>query len=38
MVAHSPFVLELSQDRRLRIPSQFDALALELLLSVLERG
>jgi hypothetical protein len=38
MVASSPFVLELGKDRRLQIPSQFDALALERLLSVLEHG
>lgn len=38
MVASSPFVLELGKDRRLQIPSQFDASALERLLSVLEHG
>jgi transposase-like protein len=37
MVASSPFVLELGKDRRLQIPSQFDASALERLLSVLEQ-
>jgi hypothetical protein len=38
MVASSPFVLELGKDRRLQIPSQFDASALERLLSLLEHG
>ena len=38
MVASSPFVLELGKNRRLQIPSQFDASAFEQLLSVLERG
>jgi hypothetical protein len=33
----SSFVLELGQDRRLQIPSRFDASALERLLSLLER-
>ena len=37
MVAPSSFVLELGRDRRLQIPSQFEAPALERLLSVLER-
>jgi transposase-like protein len=36
VVTSSPFVLELAQDRRLQIPSQFDASALERLLSLLE--
>jgi hypothetical protein len=38
VVASSPFVLELGKDRRLQIPSQFDASALERLISVLEHG
>jgi hypothetical protein len=37
MITSSPFVLELGQDRRLQIPSRFDAPALERLLSLLER-
>lgn len=37
MLTSSPFVLELGQDRRLQIPSQFDASALERLLPLLER-
>jgi hypothetical protein len=37
MITSSPFVLELGQDRRLQIPSRFDASALERLLSLLER-
>ncbi len=36
MITSSPFVLELGQDRRLQIPSQFDVSALERLLSLLE--
>ena len=36
MVAPSSFVLEFGQGRRLQIPSQFDASALERLLSLLE--
>lgn len=36
IVAASPFVLELGEARRLQIPAQFDAPALERLLSVLE--
>jgi transposase-like protein len=36
MITSSPFVLELGQDRRLQIPSRFDASALERLLSLLE--
>jgi hypothetical protein len=35
-ITSSPFVLELGQDRRLQIPSQFDVSALERLLSLLE--
>jgi transposase-like protein len=38
VVASSPFVLELGGARRLQIPSQFDATALERLLSILEHG
>jgi hypothetical protein len=38
MVASSPFLLELGKGRRLQIPSQFDASALERLLSILEHG
>ncbi|MES1178939.1 MAG: hypothetical protein ABUL62_31770 [Myxococcales bacterium] len=37
MITSSPFVLEFSQDRRLQIPSQFDASALDRLLLLLER-
>ncbi|MEI9947793.1 MAG: hypothetical protein WDO74_02165 [Pseudomonadota bacterium] len=36
-VSPSPFELELGADRKLRIPPQFDAVALERLLAVLER-
>ena|SRR6187200_1284977 len=35
-VSPSPFELELGADRKLRIPPQFDAVALERLLAVLE--
>ena len=35
-VSPSPFELELGADRKLRIPPQFDAIALERLLAVLE--
>ena len=37
-IASSPFVLELSDSRRLQIPAQFEVAALERLLSVLGRG
>jgi hypothetical protein len=36
LTSSSSFVLELGKDRRLQIPSQFDASALERLLSLLE--
>ena len=36
-VAPLPFELELGADRKLRIPPQFDAAALDRLLAVLER-